>query len=489
MKKIIISLAVISTIFLCGCHLSIEKIAEDLNKYEIDLTFDETTNTLKGCQTVYYTNRTQTTLDYVDFHLYPNAFREDAKYKPVSFSSEARAYPNGKSYGGIEIEKVQVDDVSKEINVGGEDKNILKVDTGEFFPDDQVKIYFEYTITLPNCNHRFGYGENTYNFGNFYPIACVYENGEFAQDTYSYNGDPFYSDMSCYDVSISINNDFVLASTGEQISKKSNDAITTYNISAKAVRDFAFVLSKKFKVLTKSYDNTLIYYYYFNDTSPQKSLQTAYDSLETFNNLFGEYPYKSLSVVESDFVHGGMEYPTLVYISTQVTDYEEYANVIIHEIAHQWWYGLVGNDEYNNAWQDEALAEMSTLLFYQENPQYNISFEGKKSILHSNYSMFLDVFNTVYGSVDQSMTRNLSEFKSETEYTYITYVRGNIMYCDLMDFVGKKKFVKALKKYYETNIYTNANPDALIDAFVSVCGKSSGDFLTAYLEGKVIDTK
>lgn len=488
MKKIIIPIIFVFCLLLSGCYASLDKVASDLNTYYLTLNFDEESKTLDARQTLLYKNRTDNTLDKVLFHLYPNAFRQGSKTPPVSFASEQRAYPNGKSYGDINVSKVSVNGKTVDIVVGGVDQNILEVKTGTFYPGDEVKIELEYKTTLANCLHRLGYGDNTFNFGNFYPIACVYEDGNFVTDAYSYNGDPFYSDMSNYNVSLTASSAFVLATSGNIASEKKVGDKTTYEINAKVVRDFAFVLSNDFKMISKKCGDTLIKYYYFNDENAEKSLKASYDSVSTFNDLFGEYPYSTLSVVESDFLHGGMEYPTLVYISTLVTDYEEYTNVIVHEIAHQWWYGLVGNDEYKNAWQDEGLAEVSTLLFYERNSDYNVSVEAKKASLMSNYALFLDVFKSVYGSVDESMNRKLNEYKSETEYTYITYIKGNIMFCDLKDFVGEKKFIKALKKYFEKNVYKNATPDSLIDAFASVCGSKVESFIRAYINGSVVLT-
>jgi hypothetical protein len=122
-------------------------------------------------------------------------------------------------------------------------------------------------------------------------------------------------------------------------------------------------------------------------------------------------------------------------------------------------------------------------MFYDENPEYNISTSGKKNLLVSNYGMFIDVFKAVYGSVNECMTRSLNEYISETEYTYITYVKGNIMMADLQDFVGKKRFEKALKKYYSTNKYKIAKADNFIASFVDICGKEAGSFIMSYLEG------
>ncbi len=484
MKKIAVVFVFLFCILFSGCGKSLDKVSKNLNTYTINAVFDEDTKTLACTQTVDYTNTTENLITTLPFHLYANAFREESIYKPVSFASEQKAYPNGKSYGGITIECIKVNGKQTSVEIGGVDDNIVNVKNLQLYPDDRVKIYFEYQVLLPNCLHRFGYGDNTYNFGNFYPIACVYDNG-FMTKPYSYNGDPFFSDMANYNVTITAPSDFVIACSGESKKEKTTDDFTTYKITSKAIRDFAFVMSKKFKVIDKKLDDTIIKYYYFEDQNYNDSLMTAVDSVKTFNETFGKYPYKILNVVENDFLHGGMEYPCLVYISNLVKDYTEYKNVIVHEVAHQWWYGLVGNNEYDDAWLDEGLAEVSCLMFYDKNPSYGISVSGKKSLLMSNYAMFLDVFKSVYGSVDESMTRSLDKYISETEYTYITYVKGNIMFADLQEMIGKRRFEKALKKYFKDNIYTNAKPENLIAAFNSVAGKRCEKFINSYLNGKV----
>ncbi len=490
MKRFFICFLFIFCVCFSGCQSDFEKVSKKLNTYDINITFNDESKILHATQVVNYTNKTDVVIDILPFHLYPNAFRQGAKNKPVSLAAESRAYPNGIDYGYIDVTKLIVCDKEMPVKIGGVDENILQVDVGNLYPDDNIKIEMEYDVKLANCKHRLGYGDNTYNFGNFYPIACVYDNGEFMQKPYSYNGDPFYSEVANYNVTIKTKNDFVLASSGEQKSLSKTDNFTTYNITANVVRDFAFVLSKNFQVASQMVNDTIVNYYYFEDENYQKSLDTSVKSLAAFEDMFGDYPYSSLSICESDFLHGGMEYPTLVYISNDVTDYSEYTNVIVHEIAHQWWYGIVGNNEFDEPWLDEALAEMSCLMFYDKNPEYNISTDGKKSLLVTNYAMFLDVFRAVYGDVNESMTRALDEYISETEYTYITYVKGNIMLADLQDFVGKKRFEKALKKYYSANKFKIAKADNLISSFISVCGKDAGNFIKSYLDGSAkITTK
>lgn len=471
--------------FLCGCTPKLQKISDNLNTYDLILNFDDQTKTLQGEQTLLYTNKTNVVLSELDFHLYPNAFRSSAKYKPVSLLNYQKAYPNGFSEGKIQINLVKVEDVEQQFKVGGEDENILIVAIKELYPDESVKVYIEFEVTLPNTIHRFGYGENTYNFANFYPVVCVYDNG-FMTKPYNSNGDPFYSEMANYNVTLNINKDFVLANTGEVLKQTLKEDNITYNIQAKAVRDFAFVLSSKFEVINTTYEDIKINYYYYNETNPNENLEIARDSVKTFEELFGEYPYKVLNVVKTNFLHGGMEYPNLVYIADNIEDKEEYQNVIVHEIAHQWWYNLIGSNAYDNAWQDEGLTEYSTLLFYENNPQYNVDVQERLKATMASYLLFIDVYESVKENVDTSMDRPLDKYNSEMEYVYMTYVKGALMFDAIRDVMGKNNFIKALKFYYSQNIYKIAKPEDLIYAFNKKSNKDMESFINSWIKGNVV---
>lgn len=475
--------------FFVGCkNTSIEDIAKNLTNYSLSLSFDDQTKTLKGEQSVDYINSTNTSLNEVWFHLYPNAFAQGVSTKPVSLSYKEKAYPNGEDFGGIEIEDVKVGNTQKQINVGGVENQVLKVELNEeLFPQERVQIFLTYTVTLPNCLHRFGYGDNTYNFGNFYPVACIYENGEFDVDAYGSNGDPFYSEMANYNVEIECDGDFVVATTGEQVLNEVSElGLRNINAKATAVRDFAFVMSKKFEVISQKTGDTTVMYYYYNDENAEESLKAGVDSIKTFSNLFGKYPYKTMSVVKSNFIHGGMEYPNLVYISDSVEDYKDYKNVIIHEVAHQWWYNLVGSDACEFAWLDEGLTEYSTLMFYKENPNYNVDVRESLNSSLSSYLLYSEISTAVYGEFDSKMTRNVNSFRGDLDYVYVTYVKGVLFFDNLNELVGNKNFVKALKNYFNENCYKNARPENLISSFEKTSKRSLESFFDAWINGKVI---
>lgn len=501
--KILIALCLISAIALIvliftGC--TSKTLSQNLTDYNLNLTIDTENKTITGTQKVNYLNNTDVTLDNIQFHLYPNAFREGAKISPVSLTNEHKAYPNGKSYGKIDIQSVKVSGMNctlklnedDEINnpsylITGEDENILKINlTKELYPDDKIEIEIEFFITLPNINHRFGYGDNTINLGNFYPIACVYEDGNFKTDLYHYNGDPFYSEMANYNVSITYPDNYKMASTGNLINTTAENNLTTNMISAKSVRDFAIVLSDQFKVISQECDGIMVNYYYFSDESPDKSLEIACKAISTFNNLIGKYPYSTLAVVEANFVHGGMEYPNLIYISNDITDHTQYEQVIVHETAHQWWYNVVGNSEYDNGWLDEGLTEYSTALFYEINPNEGIDKDLIIKNAYSNYLLFVEVYGDVYGKLDTSMDRNLSEFKTEPEYVYLTYVKGMLLFDTLREILGMDKFTKCLQTYYKQNSFKIAKPEDMISAFEKASNTKLETIFKSWIEGKVI---
>ena len=467
---------------------SIKSVSKKISNYSLNLSFDDITKTLTGQEEVEYVNNTDVVLKEVWFHLYPNAFSEKALIKPVSNLYKDKAYPNGEDYGNILVKNVAVEGKQQSVKIIAPDDEVLIVSlNNELYPDDRVKINIDFVVLLPNCLHRFGYGDNTYNFGNFYPVACVYENGNFKTDAYGSNGDPFYSEMANYKVKLTFDNTFKVASTGSQISTKElKENKKQVEITANVVRDFAFVLSKKFDVISKKAGDTTVYYYYYDDETPQKSLQSAVDSINTFNNLFGKYPYSTYSVSKTNFIHGGMEYPNLVYISDTVEKYEDYLNVIIHETAHQWWYNMVGSNACEYAWLDEGLTEYSTLMFYKKNPNYKIDVKESLNNSLSSYLLFSEICTSVYGSFDSSMTRNVNSFKGDMEYVYVTYVKGVLFFENLNELVGDKKFEKSLKYYFEENKYKNAKPENMIAAFEKICKKKLEGFFDSWISGKVV---
>lgn len=530
--KIMIGLCAVSTIALLlvlftGCATTLSSASKNLNNYNIEIDYNSSLQSLTCTEKVSYVNKSDTTLNYLAFHLYPNAFREGSDVSPVSFANQHKAYPNGLDYGNITIDAVSISGVNTTYSdtmhivlptysdidnlikngevtsptyfIGGEDENILYIlFPNSLYPDDRIEISIDFYVKIPNVNHRFGYGNDTVNIANFYPIACVFEGGEFETSLYNSSGDPFFSDMANYSITLKAPSSFVLSNTGYMTEESKvtvqekaadNEKISVeksvYKISANAVRDFAMVLSEKFQMISQKVNDTEVKYYYFSDENPTLSLETSVKALQTFNEIIGTYPYSTLSVVEANFVHGGMEYPNLVYISNEVTG-DSYQQVIIHEIAHQWWYNLVGNSEISYSWLDEGLTEYTTVLFYELHPEYGISKDLMIQVAYTRYDIFLEVYNKVFGDVDTSMNRDLDEFNSEEEYTQIAYVKGMLLFDSLREILGYKKFLKCLQAYFSDYSYENATPVDMIASFEKTSGIDLESYFNAWIDGSII---
>lgn len=489
MKKIffVAFLLVISCFGFVGCGADTKTIVENANFYDIVATLDYEKKQLSAIEKLTYKNNSDKTLSELKFHLHPNAFSAKAdKTKAVSELSVDKAYDNGFSEGGITVGGVFIADSEVSFSIEGEEDCILQVPIQNLSPQQEVEVQINFLLTIPNVNHRFGYGEKTLNLGNWYPVVCVLEDDGFFSQGYNSSGDPFYSEVSNYCVTLNYDSKLKVAHTGNLQKQTDLDNKTSITVSAFGVRDFAVVFSENFDVVTDKVDGTTINYFYYDDENYQKNLKTALDAVSTFNKTFGKYPYEVLNVVKANFLHGGMEYPNLVYISDDVENLEEYTKVIIHEIAHQWWYGVVGNNQLNYGWLDEGLAEFSVALFYEKNPSYEITYSETIGNALSSYLLFCDVFKEVYDNLDTSMNRNLTEFKTDTEYVYISYVKGLLMFDAIRDVVGKNKMEKCLQNYYFENSLKIATPVLLIESFEKTSKKDLKSFITSFIDGTVV---
>lgn len=463
---------------------SLAEISEGLTQYGISVIFSPEEKVAYCKQYTNYVNDTNEELSEIYFHLYPNAFRYEDK--PVFPPEELeRAYPNGFSPGEIRFEHISINDEPADFIIEGFSDNILKIMLEEpLKPDDRIRIDMEYSVLLPNSPGRFGYGENTFNFANWYPIVCVYDDGQWHLDPYYAIGDPFYSNIANYKVEITAPKDYIIAATGEiaeEIRREGSNKI--WNINAEAVRDFAWVASNKFKVSEKKVGSTRVYSYYYTPEGGEEALDYAASSLEIFNKLFGKYPYPQLSVVQADFFIGGMEYPNLVMIDGSLYSEEnrDWLELItVHEVAHQWWYGLVGNNQIEKPWLDEALTEYSTVLYYGQRYGPEEEQEKYEEIIAKGKYQILGILAADF-DIDETIDRPVYEFDNWVIYDLLVYGKGAMMFHELRQEMGDKMFFDTLREYFKSNRFKNAKPEDLMAACLKVTGKSWDEFFNIWL--------
>lgn len=451
----------------------------NLTSYTMDLKYNDTNKMISGTETIDFVNTDDIKLSEIYLHLYPNAFKDKEK-APFTKDEIKLAYPNGFKKGYIDINNITFNNkVPASYDIDEKTGQILKVILPKkISKGDRIKFNIDFKVQLPSSEGRFGYGKNTVQITNFYPIVSVYDKNGWNNDPYYALGDPFYSDVANYKVNLSVPKNFLIASTGVAKSIKHSDNVNVISINANNVRDFAMILSPKFKVAETDIDGTKVKSYYFNEDMGLKALKYAKDAIKFYNNYIGKYPYKEYSVVESDFYMGGMEYPNLVMISKDLYSKNNIFSleyVIAHETAHQWWYGVVGNDEVKEAWLDEGLTEYSTILYIE-------NYYGKATADNVFNSIISGQFNKyIKSNKDDAMVKTLGQFKGWNDYTNIVYNKGAMVFNELRGLIGDKKFKESLNKYYSMYRYKNATTQNLIDVVDSVTGKDTGGFFGEWL--------
>lgn len=450
--------------------------------YEITAEYVPENRTLTGTTKVTFENGTDEELAVLKFQLYPNAYREEALYKPVSTSYADSAYYAGESYGEMLISSVHG---SKNWEIMGEDKNILYVYLERaLYPGDKVVLDIGFMTKLAAVEHRTGVTEHTVNLGNFYPVLCAFKNGSFQENVYYSDGDPFSSECGDYKLHLTLPKEYGVASTGKKTEERMLESKKVHAYTANDVRDFAMVLSTEFKTLQTVVGDTELTYYYYADEQPEETLTVAQESFSYYEKTFGEYPYGEYALAETGFCFGGMEYPMLAMISDGLKG-EARARAVAHETAHQWWYGAVGSDQVENAWQDEGLAEYSTIAFFENHEKYGLVREKLVTESLREYRSYYDVYGSVLGRTDTRMTRHLKEYLSDYEYRCLAYDKAVVMFDTLRKSVGDKKFFGALAKYYKNCKFQTASVGDLVGSFEK-SGVDVAGFFESFLEGKAV---
>ncbi len=443
-KKIaILSFAILSFLTLCACLVACNKQSAQADSeppyYEISLSLDTATDTLVCHQDVIYRTPKDVALDKIVFHLYANAF------------------------GTIDILCAQIDTINTVFEIYGESDTLLSMPCN-VQGDNILVVSFDYQVSLATASSRLCKTTNgNYNLSHFYPVLAVYDNG-WQEGYFSSIGDPFYCEVSSFLVDATYPSAYTLASSGEVIFETSEELSRTV-VQAQNVRDFGLSIGK-YTLQTDSVElaskQVEISYFYTADNNATLALNRAKQSLATFSSAFCEYPYNTLTLVQNNLDAGGMEYGGYVLVAP-CNDTTLYLDVITHEIAHQWWYNLVGNDQTMDAWLDEGLTEFCTAYFYHLNGDSRTHL----AYINANENAYrtLDKLRYTVG-FNGTMSRPLTSYLTEGEYVAVSYLKGSLLFETLRNVAGDEKFCACLKGYCQANYMSIASKQALLDAFL-----------------------
>jgi hypothetical protein len=340
-------------------------------------------------------------------------------------------------------------------------------------PGAVTTLTLAYTLALPAKRYEatFGYLGYQLNLTDWYPFIVPYAGDWVLHDPRTF-GEHLVYDAADFDVNIKVNDPAVIIAASA--SGESNGDSTHYHLEA--ARTFVLSASDKFKVSESAVGTVPIRSYYFagDENAAQAVVWMATQSLGLYGVKFAPYPYPSLSIVETE-VPDGQEFDGLVFLAEKF--YSDYngtskSNLVAigtHEISHQWWFGLVGNDQALEPWLDEALAVYSEKIFYEYNyPRYGDWW----------WNFRVNYFGPA-GWVDTSIY-DAGTFRL---YTNAVYLNGANFLDDLRTRIGDDAFFAFLQDYASRFAHHRASA---YDFFAVVRQHTSEDFsdiIQTYFQG------
>jgi len=412
----------------------------------------------------------------VKFRLYPNAYEEGHPVVPED--RLAAAYPRGiLSYGNAEILSISSDIPITDSDIGQNDLLLTVRLARELERGERVHFSIIERVTLANVKHRLGYYGGYYYLSNFYPEVCPFVGGKYVSYDYTPYGDPFRFDNASFSLDLTLPTGYVCASGAEELHRETQGGKTIYSFAAKGTREIAVVTSQKMRCLSCEDSGRKLSYYYEVGTNRDKILSFIADAIAYYEEQFGAYPYVGYSVVVAPFFESGVEHSGMSVLSSDLS-FAHLKKAILHETAHQWWFGKVGNDEYMTAWLDEGLAEYSVAAYY--------TAKGFTAITREMIGDAEDAYAirlALKGSDGVRFDLPLSEM-SEGYYDRV-YAGGFLLFFALSERYGIERFHSALHCFADRCHGCVATADDLILSLTDSLGEDPSSLLRAWLRGTV----
>lgn len=422
--------------------------ADQRSNVALTLALDREAGTLSGGQTLDYYNATGQTLDCVYFHLYPNAFAREEQ-PPLGSSSMEEMYPEGFDAGGIAVSGATVNGAQATYALEGGDQ-VLKVTLSQpLAAGERASIALEFSVDVPVCQGRFGRtaGGSMFRLAYAVPQVCAYDATGWHTEGYTAVGDPIYSEAADYAVTLTCPAGMVAATSGDTQTLVEGEETWTYTIRGQAAREFAAVVGSGLQVLTAQAGEVEVLSYYYGEQkeAAQRALEVAVEAVKVYSEAYCPYPAPRLSVVECGLGNGGMEFPNLVMIDepAYAEDAQSFQEVVVaHEVAHQWFYSLVGDDQVNAPFLDEAFAEFSTAYYY-EATQGKQAYQAQLAAMRQELEES-ETENPQLRAIP--LTAGVADFESASDYGNVIYTRGALLLASTRERLGDELFFQAMQR-------------------------------------------
>ena len=373
--------------------------SDRIANYTMDVALDTARNVVSGWEVLEWRNTTGRSQSQFPFHLYHNAWKNNRS----TYAKEGGYSMGGRSmgeqdYGHTTVTRViwlddrgevDITDSGRFIDAENEnpnDQTVYQISTPRPIRNGQtLRLRIEFETKQPIPISRTGAIRNYHFVAQWFPKIGVWWNGAWNCHAF-HRTTEFFANFGVYEVTLTVPTGYIVGATGgiPRWSRVNEDETSTFNFYQQDVHDFAWVTSPELVRTVRTFRHMEI----DKDCSPdrhhdlrevtvillsqphhgnliERYFDAAFKALRFYGEWYGEYPYQTVTVVDpaNDSRSGGMEYPTLFTGGGTMFSPKEQASpegVTVHEFGHQFWYGLVANNEFEEAWLDEGFNTYST---------------------------------------------------------------------------------------------------------------------------------
>jgi hypothetical protein len=500
MKRLFLTLLLLAT---CMEIAAQEYFQQEVN-YRISVALDDKQHVLNGNIRIEYINNSPDVLKFVYMHVWPNAYSssQSALARQLVKTGELDFHFSDPEEGG------NISGFNYRVNEIPAFYDSIEVDIQKLIlpeglnPGDTAVIETPFKLKIPSAEFsRLGHVGESYQITQWYPKPAVYDRSGWHQMPYLNQGE-FYSEFGSFEVSITLPGNYVVMATGdlqepteiawlEELARKtalieefgsdlsfppSLPTSKTITYRQSKVHDFAWFADKRFHVLksevmlphSKQKVNT--WTAFTNNEAPlwKKSTEYLNDAIYYYSLWNGDYPYQHATAVDGTISAGaGMEYPNITIIGSMGSAIA-LETVIMHEVGHNWFYGILGSNERRDPWLDEGINSVNELRYLETKyPDLNVvSSMGGRGILkflrvhrllHNDQYQMLYLFNA-RRNLDQAIDLPSADYTS-TNYGAIVYSKSAIVFNYLRNYIGDEAFDQMMKSYFEDWKFKHPQPE------------------------------
>jgi hypothetical protein len=446
--------------------------------YNIDAHLDTGKKSLDATETITYKNLTGQPLTTIPFHLYLNAFRPESTFtSETHFTGGIRDNEKDNEYppeklGSITISHIDADgygDLTAAMHfISPDDGNALDHTVTELrlprplAPNDSITLNLAFHDQFPLSVARNGYKRDFIMGGQWYPKPGVFWHGAWNCHQY-HSTTEFFSDFATFKVSLTLPRRYTVGAsgvpTGEVVNPNNTKTLSFYG---EDIGDFAWAASPHFTITDGTYLSSLgpvkvhVLALAAHPKAGPRYLDIIQKTLAQFDQRYGPYPYKIVTVIdpEPDSQIGGMEYPTLFtgdtswYEPTHITEL-----TAEHEFGHQYWYGMVATNEFEDAWLDEGINSYTEVNVLGAILGRNTSFIDRPYANAGDHE--LERLEYIAKPDFDPVTRWAFKFRNADSYGGVTYGKTATLLATLESIIGRDTMDEAMRTYFMRYRFTH----------------------------------